>query len=662
MRILLVNAYSQSDEGRRRYREFREIFLQILTRQNDNLEWREYDLVERNKNDVDDYLFDLNTSYSKKESANNFDIIDLICVAGDVNLLPWQKSAEKVLILIKMCLRVKKWLFAVGFGMNALIYLSASNIEKPIRVINGNGRGGKLADLNTLDFNTMNLGYSDYFLDHVTGDLYAYKHEYEEWIPFTNVGLHYQRAANEYNSIGKYVVNAPVYRAKTQTAANEINLIESSETICRLKKHEYHHWLLADINPEFVVATKSRWEVHPFSFLDSGKIFSILAESKTGPMIIEYKNIVGVQFDIQKRYPGTIQVLKNFLQLKLRTLAGDQASQLAPVFKYKELETKDNVYFGYVFKKNGTAVEVKGATESAFAHSRGFKSIEDFSQGQSNENKRQMNLSFSSTSAKFMPNALVPQKVFSHSGYASKQKGPQIVFQNVIADGKIQAPKKAKKKSLLADRLDSLRVDSEERDVESIKLMSDSVVLDRAQSPKSGIYRHQNRTVRPSVNMTSFRMTQNNEGDLSPTRLLSEGDQASFNKATVRKLIYPNLRKEFIGEESTWVPGNLAQNTQNKQETKKPVIRLNEHMYSTGVFFKKSKKLREILLSPEPSTGSVQQKSPYLTPQEAQRKEQVESDKKILFGKFFNTSSKLSFNRLHTASSPKRHYTEVMTK
>ena len=114
MRILLVNAYGPSDEGRRKYREFREILLQVndsvrsmtlkrackikqtVKGENDNLEWKEFELIERDKDHIDEYLFDLNTSYSKKDNAGNFDLLDLICVVGDVNLLPWQKSAEKV--------------------------------------------------------------------------------------------------------------------------------------------------------------------------------------------------------------------------------------------------------------------------------------------------------------------------------------------------------------------------------------------------------------------------------------------------------------------------------------------------------------------------------------------------------------------------------------
>lgn len=34
------------------------------------------------------------------------------------------------MILIRMCLKVKKYLFACSFGMQALVFLCASNMEK----------------------------------------------------------------------------------------------------------------------------------------------------------------------------------------------------------------------------------------------------------------------------------------------------------------------------------------------------------------------------------------------------------------------------------------------------------------------------------------------------------------------------------------------------
>ena len=74
----------------------------MVTDQYENPEGKSCNLIERDKNEIDEYLFDLNTCYSRREAANNFDILDLVCVVGDVNLLPWQKAAEKVLCKRKL--------------------------------------------------------------------------------------------------------------------------------------------------------------------------------------------------------------------------------------------------------------------------------------------------------------------------------------------------------------------------------------------------------------------------------------------------------------------------------------------------------------------------------------------------------------------------------
>ena len=64
--------------------------------QNENLEGKNYTLIEREKNNLTDFLFDYNTSHCKREAAKNFDLVDLVCVVGDASLLPWMKAATQV--------------------------------------------------------------------------------------------------------------------------------------------------------------------------------------------------------------------------------------------------------------------------------------------------------------------------------------------------------------------------------------------------------------------------------------------------------------------------------------------------------------------------------------------------------------------------------------
>jgi len=43
----------------------------------------------RDKENLDDFLYELDSSYVKKDSAKLFDYLDMIFITGDANLLPW---------------------------------------------------------------------------------------------------------------------------------------------------------------------------------------------------------------------------------------------------------------------------------------------------------------------------------------------------------------------------------------------------------------------------------------------------------------------------------------------------------------------------------------------------------------------------------------------
>ena len=51
---------------------------------------------------IDDFLYELDSSYVKKEAAKLFDHLDIIFIAGDPFLLPWAPSAKKVSFLLNI--------------------------------------------------------------------------------------------------------------------------------------------------------------------------------------------------------------------------------------------------------------------------------------------------------------------------------------------------------------------------------------------------------------------------------------------------------------------------------------------------------------------------------------------------------------------------------
>ena len=87
------------------------------------------------------------------------------------------------MILLRMCLRAKKVLFACSCAFLGLIFLSASNLEYNINVINGKGKGSMIGDFRHLSKPLHKLGMFDYFLDALTGDLLQFNYRSKDWLP-----------------------------------------------------------------------------------------------------------------------------------------------------------------------------------------------------------------------------------------------------------------------------------------------------------------------------------------------------------------------------------------------------------------------------------------------------------------------------------------------
>lgn len=90
----------------------------------------EIEFYVRSLRNLDDVIYEVNSSFTKRESAKNFDMMDIVIVLGEANILPWTVQAKKLMLLLIMCFRTNKIVFCAGLGMTMLIYLSASNFEK----------------------------------------------------------------------------------------------------------------------------------------------------------------------------------------------------------------------------------------------------------------------------------------------------------------------------------------------------------------------------------------------------------------------------------------------------------------------------------------------------------------------------------------------------
>lgn len=102
-----------------------------------------------------------------------------------------------------MCMKTNKILFTNQSGMQALIFLMATNFDKvnhsfhikTYNVLNGNGNGTSIGTFIKSWDALKELKPNDILIDNVTGDIFSLNAETEKLLLKGNVGLHYHKAA-----------------------------------------------------------------------------------------------------------------------------------------------------------------------------------------------------------------------------------------------------------------------------------------------------------------------------------------------------------------------------------------------------------------------------------------------------------------------------------
>lgn len=175
MKILIVNAYKNNSDGLKAFMGFRYLIQKILLEQTIVMDM-ESEFVIRRMEDLEDILYETTSSSNKVSSGRNFDSFDMIFISGEPHYRAWSKLTIPIQILVRMCLRARKFLFASGFAMETLVFQAATNFDRSITIINGD-EGGKISEMRGFSSRLTSLAQQDFFLDHTTGDLYTYRND-----------------------------------------------------------------------------------------------------------------------------------------------------------------------------------------------------------------------------------------------------------------------------------------------------------------------------------------------------------------------------------------------------------------------------------------------------------------------------------------------------
>lgn len=239
--------------------------------------------------------------------------------------------------MLRMCLLAQKPILSTTCGMQALIYLCASNFDKEIRVLNGDN-GCDLSSSNMDEFHLEHPKSTDLLIDNITGDYHNFDIETKKWMPAGNVGLHSRLEAEKK---GKYMI-----KSIFQSQKSSLLLQKHYETVCFKSKKNYHHWLTEGIPNQFVSACKNNWDIHPFNFVNPSRTFTVLADNARGPVIISLtEKIVATLFTISNEYPASLILLQNFIAKNLFKETQPQKMEIEKLYqqvntpKYSPLDT-----------------------------------------------------------------------------------------------------------------------------------------------------------------------------------------------------------------------------------------------------------------------------------------------------------------------------------
>ena len=125
--------------------------------------------------------------------------------------------------------------------------------------------------------------------------------------------LHYRTAA-ELAELGNYIQPKPKFKVDSVEDLDKCVAIKTSNEVIIYKKKIYlQHFLFEKIPRRFVAWNPNSWRIHPFTFINPNKKYTVLAESDQSPQIVQIGHCVGTLFSVSEKYKFTAKILENFV-------------------------------------------------------------------------------------------------------------------------------------------------------------------------------------------------------------------------------------------------------------------------------------------------------------------------------------------------------------
>ena len=317
MNILIVNAFGNSTNGKARFLSFSQIIQRTFTSISKGSGIENFNYIYRTPSNLDDYIYDFEFNTNEGDiKKKNFENIDIVFIDGTEIFLPWNDKGLKLCSFIRQCKVTDKILYAGGVGMLSLVYYLATGSHSDYNFINSEGEIEVIEDLNKLSQTFLKeMKKNDNFLDFVTGDVMQYNHIDNNWTSVMNIGLHKQISAEKYFERGKFVL---LDNFMGKDFIKNKNAISSNfkELKFQVTKHFISHYLIKNLPPEFTVYSTLTWFPHNFNVSYKKYQFKVIGMCFKGPILIEHENSVGAAFHSKSSYKESIIILQNFIKRK----------------------------------------------------------------------------------------------------------------------------------------------------------------------------------------------------------------------------------------------------------------------------------------------------------------------------------------------------------
>jgi hypothetical protein len=81
------------------------------------------------RRDLKKYLLDSDAGFIDPQGGRQFNLVDIVLIAGRNNVTPWSYRNKEVFSLIKLCLKINKPVLCSASSMLTFVFQCASDID-----------------------------------------------------------------------------------------------------------------------------------------------------------------------------------------------------------------------------------------------------------------------------------------------------------------------------------------------------------------------------------------------------------------------------------------------------------------------------------------------------------------------------------------------------